>query len=86
MTSATNKIKILAELWMNYRDDDSFADFVEYNDIGLPLAYFVDSNIVDMTPRADLYLTETFDLLLASLGLEDEGFDSFEEMLVRAAS
>lgn len=86
MTSATNKIKILAELWMNYRDDDSFADFVDYNDIGLPLAYFVDSNIVDMTPRADLYLTETFDLLLASLGLEDEGFDSFEEMLVRAAS
>ena len=86
MTSATNKIKILAELWMNYRDDDSFADFVDYNDIGLPLAYFVDSNIVDMTPRADLYLTETFDLLLASLGLEDEGFDSFDEMLTRAAS
>lgn len=84
MTSAKNKIKILAELWMNYRDDDSFAEFVDYNDIGLPLAYFVDSNIVDMTPRADLYLTETFDLLLASLGLEDTGFESFDEMLSQA--
>jgi hypothetical protein len=32
-----NKISILAELWMNYRDDEELQDFIEYNDLGLPL-------------------------------------------------
>ena len=33
-----NKITILAELWMNYRDDEDLEDFVEYNDLCVPLA------------------------------------------------
>lgn len=75
------KIKILSEVWMKYRDDDAFQEFIEYNDIGLPIAYFIDTEIVDPTPRADLYISETFDMLLASLELEDKGFDSFDSML-----
>lgn len=66
---------------MKYRDDDAFQEFIEYNDIGLPIAYFIDSEIVEPTPRADLYIAETFDMLLASLELEDNGFDSFDSML-----
>jgi hypothetical protein len=84
MTSAENKLKILSELWMDYREDEAFEDFVEYNDVGLPLAYFIYSEIVPPTPRADMYLSETFDMLLASLNLEDTvagGFTSLEEML-----
>ena len=30
----SNKVSILAELWMNYRDDEQLKDFVEYNDLG----------------------------------------------------
>ncbi len=86
MTTAENKIKILSELWMDYRDEEGFAEFVEYNDIGLPLSWFIYSEIVTPTPRADIYITETFDMLLASLGLEDAtGFESLEEMLIEAA-
>lgn len=80
-TSPQMKIKILSEVWMKYRDDDAFQEFIEYNDIGLPIAYFIDTEIVDPTPRADLYISETFDMLLASLELEDKGFDSFDSML-----
>lgn len=85
MTTAENKLKILSEIWLDYRDDDSFAEFVDYNDIGLPLSYFIYTEIVSPSPRADMYISETFDLLLASLGLEDDSFNSFEEMLNRAA-
>jgi hypothetical protein len=85
MTTAENKLKILSEIWLDYRDDDSFAEFVDYNDIGLPLSYFIYTEIVSPSPRADMYISETFDLLLASLGLEDDNFNSFEEMLNRAA-
>ena len=84
-TSVEGKLRILTDLWLGYRDDDAFAEFVDYNDIGLPLAYLVYGEIVSMTPRADMYISETFDLLLASLGLEDDSFNSFEEMLNRAA-
>jgi hypothetical protein len=87
MTSSQNKIKILSELWMTYRDDEGFEEFVEYNDIGLPLSYFIHAEIVLPSPRADMYISETFDMLLASLGLEDDekGFESLEDMLVEAA-
>ena len=84
-TSVEGKLRILTDLWLGYRDDDAFADFVDYNDIGLPLAYLVYGEIVSMTPRADMYISETFDLLLASLGLEDEGFETFDEMLEKAS-
>jgi hypothetical protein len=66
---------------MNYRNEEAFEEFVEYNDIGLPIAYFIDSEIIDPSPRADLYLSETFDMLLAALELEDAGFEGLEEML-----
>ncbi len=84
MTSSEQKIKILSQLWIDWRDDEAFQDFVEYNDVGLPLAYFIEGEIVPPTPRADLYISESFDMLLASLHLEDNkdgGFDSLEEML-----
>ena len=80
-TTPANKIKILSEVWMNYRDEEAFAEFIEYNDIGLPIAYFIDAEIVDPSPRSDLYLSETFDMLLAALDLEDKGFEGLEEML-----
>ena len=81
MTNSQTKIEILSEVWMKYRDEDAFAEFVDYNDIGLPLAYFIAAEIVNPTPRADLYISETFDMLLASLELEDKGFENLEQML-----
>ncbi len=41
-----NKVSILAELWMNYRDDEQLKDFIEYNDLGLPMAYFLMNELV----------------------------------------
>jgi hypothetical protein len=81
MTSLNNKIKILATLWMEYRDEEALEDFIEYNDIGLPLAYFIDSEIVDISPRAEIYMNETFTLLLTALGIHDTGFDNLTQLL-----
>jgi hypothetical protein len=80
-TSYTNKCEILAELWLNYRADEEFADFVEYNDLGLPLAYLIANNIVKSTEMAKKFVEETFDLFLASLEIEDTGFDNIDELL-----
>jgi hypothetical protein len=80
-TSYTDKCSILAELWLNYRNDEEFQDFIEYNDLGLPLAYAIDNNIVKSTEMAQRFVEETFDLFLASLEVEDEGYESLDELL-----
>jgi hypothetical protein len=76
-----NKITILAELWMNYRDDEDLQDFVEYNDLGLPLAYFLMNELVLPTKQAEVYIDETYNLLVASLGVEDIEWTSLDELL-----
>lgn len=80
-TPFSDKCSILADLWMNYRDDEAFIDFVEYNDLGLPLAYMLNQDIVKPTEMAETFVGETFDLLLAALGIEDEGFDTLDDIL-----
>ena len=80
-TTFSNKALILADLWLNYRDDEEFRDFVEYNDLGLPLAYAIANNIVKETPTAEKFVGETFDLLLSGLGLEDTGFELLDDLL-----
>jgi hypothetical protein len=76
-----NKITILAELWMNYRDDEDLQDFVEYNDLGLPLAYFLVNEIVLPTSQSELYINETYDLFIASLQVADKEWESLDELL-----
>lgn len=81
MTSFENKCKILSDLWMNYRDDEGLADFCEYNDIGLPLAYFVVSELVRLNDIAEIYINETFDLFCAALGIPTNTiYDSLDMM------
>jgi hypothetical protein len=80
-TSYTDKCAILAELWLNYRSDEEFQDFLEYNDLGLPLAYAIDNDIVKSSEMAQKFVEETFDLFLTTLGLEDDGYESLVEVL-----
>jgi hypothetical protein len=68
-------------LWLNYKADAEFKDFIEYNDLGLPLAYAIAEGIVEATPIATRFVEETFELLLAGLAIEDEGFENLDEML-----
>lgn len=77
------KASILAEIWMEYRFEKEFKDFVSYNDIGLPLAFLVSENLVDPSPLAKSMLEESFDLLLAALKKDqDTGYESLDDLLM----
>lgn len=80
-TPLSDRADILAELWIQYKDDDDFRDFIEYNDLGLPLAYAVSHGIVEMNDQLELFVNESFDLLLSGLGIEDIGFTDLPEVL-----
>jgi hypothetical protein len=76
-----NKCEILADLWLNFKDDEDLEDFVEYNDLGLPLAYLIHSQLVIPTEACEPYVDETYNLLASSLGLDlDQDFTTLQEM------
>lgn len=83
MTEYQDKCNILAELWIEYKTDDNLSDFFNYNDLGLPLAYAVSSGIVKSTDKAERFISETFDILLATMAIEeDEGFTSLDDIFL----
>ena len=80
-TTNEAKASILSELWLNYRADEEFSDFIAYNDLALPLAFAVDAGIVEMNPKIRAFIDECWDLLLAGLDITDTGFETLDEML-----
>jgi hypothetical protein len=81
-TSFSNKCAILAELWLSHRSDEEFKDFIEYNDLGLPIAYAIAEGVVASKPMAEQFINESFELLLAGLQVEDDvEFETLEDLL-----
>ena len=80
-TPFSNRVAILADLWMNHRDDEEFEDFVEYNDLGLPFAYGLANNLISkMSVTGEGLINETWDLFLGGLEIEDTGFDNIDQV------
>jgi len=72
MTTFDSKADILTDLWINYRTDEQFADFFEYSDIGLPLAYAYQGGLVELSPIAIKIVEETYSIFIESLGLQEQ--------------
>ncbi len=80
MSDFSNVCRILGTLYENYREDIAFRDFIEFNDLGLPLAYFQKEGLAQISEDGTKYILETWELFVTSLGLEDNGFETLEEM------
>ncbi|BAU99683.1 hypothetical protein [Aurantimicrobium minutum] len=80
-TTVENKSSILGELWTEYKDAEGFKDYIDYNDLGLPLAYAVSTGIIEINPQVQNYIEDSFTLLLDILHKEDEGFEELSEIL-----
>jgi hypothetical protein len=81
LTSFEDMCSILAELWINHKEEKTFEDFISYNDLGLPLAFLVDSELVIPNEIAKKYIEETWIILLKSLDInEDVGFTCLEDI------
>jgi hypothetical protein len=85
-TEFRNKCLILADLWLEYRDDEDWDDYIKFNDLGLPLAYMIANGIVEEKDSiiGHNFVNEAFNLLLVGLGLQDEGFELLDDVLQTA--
>ncbi len=79
-TPFSERADILAELWIEYKNDVQFEDFITYNDLGLPLAYAVSVGIVESSPLAENFINETFEMFLELLSLTDTGWESLADI------
>lgn len=86
------KCEILAKVWLDYREDKEWQEYIAYNDLGLPIAYLVSHGLLlneqidevteDTFPIAANFVNEAFRLLLAGLDIqEDVGFEVLEDVL-----
>ena len=80
-TSDDVKAQILASIWIDHRGEEELADFFEFNDLGLPLAYAAFSDLIESTEKAQAIIDETFDMLLEHFGVEDAGYTDLDELL-----
>jgi hypothetical protein len=83
-TTFEAQCNILAQLWIEHREDEEFKDFVEYNDLGLPLAYFIAEGVALPTQLSETYIGETFDILMSALDVEDTGFATLDEVFTQS--
>jgi len=84
ITPLDKRCEILADLWIGFQSDPEFKDFIEYNDLALPLAYSIANNIIKIdydNDRLNSFIDEAWDLLIEGLSLKDTGYDSLNDLL-----
>ena len=62
-TPIDKQAEILAQLWMDYRDEEYFKDFFEYADLGFPLAYLISTNVVTRNPETVITKATSFGVI-----------------------
>lgn len=75
-----DKTGILGQLWIDFREDEKFSAFMEYNDIGVPMAYFIAEGLVNPTPLGEQYVEETLDMMFTLLEITEEEVDELDEI------
>ena len=71
-----DKAGLLGQLWIDFRNDENFSVFMEYNDIGLPLSYVVAEGLVpNLTPLGEEYVNETIEMLFKLLEITEAEVD-----------
>jgi hypothetical protein len=80
-TPIEKRAEILSELWIGYRDTEYVQDLLEYGDLGFPLSFMLTQGIVSHSEKTAPFIDELFDMLVDDLGLEDEDFESLDELI-----
>ena len=76
-----DKTGILGQLWIDFRDDENFSAFMDYNDIGVPMAYYLAEGLINgLTPLGEQYVEESIDMMFKLLEITEAEVDGLEEI------
>lgn len=72
-----DKVGVVGQLWIEFRNDEDFSAFMEYNDLGCPMAYMVAEGLIkELTPIGEKMITETFKMFIELINVTEEEIDS----------
>ena len=77
-TPFSNKCDILGALWLNYREEaetnEAWKAFFDYNDVALPLSYFIADGIVNPSDDGEAMrlVDETWELFCQYIDIDQE--------------
>jgi len=73
----SDKTGVIGQLWIEFRNDEDFEAFMDYNDLGCPMAYMVAEGLIkDLTPVGEEMIEETFKMFLELINVTEEEIDS----------
>ena len=76
-----DKAGVIGQLWIEFRNDEDFSAFMDYNDLGCPLAYMVAEGIVkEVTPLGEEMINETYKMLLDLLEVTETEVEILDEV------
>jgi len=75
-----DKCGILGQFWIEFREDEDLENFLDYNDIGLPMSYMIAEGLVQANPMGEQYINETFDHFIKALDLTDEDIKDVDDL------
>jgi|LakMenE01Jun11ns_1017448.scaffolds.fasta_scaffold7174858_1 hypothetical protein len=79
MTDFYLKCDILKDFAVRYEEE--YKEFIEFNDIGFPIAYFHSEGLVMAKVDGQRYVEETWELLLAEMDVDDTGFEDLDHLI-----
>ena len=79
VTDFWERCLILSEFAIRYEEE--YQEFIEFNDIGFPLAYFNAEHLALPSIDGMKYVDETWTLLLAEMDVEDTGFEDLDDLI-----
>jgi tetratricopeptide (TPR) repeat protein len=71
------KNAVIASLWIEFRKDEDFADFMTYNDLGCPLAYMYQEKLItELSDQGIGMITETFNNFMKLMDVTEADVDA----------
>ena len=70
MTDFSKVCNILGKLYSDFKEDEEFKDFIDFNDLGLPFAYFASERLCEVSDDGARYTMDTWALFFAVIHLK----------------
>lgn len=75
------KAAILAEFWLEFRDDEDFAPFWKFNDVGGPLSHMINEGMVnEASPMGESMIDQTFKMFLELFEVTQDEVEALDEI------
>lgn len=81
-TTFSSKCNILAQVYIDYSEDERFSQLCYTHDIGIPLAYIISRNLGTANSDGMVFVDNAWEDFCEILGVDQDGeYSSFDSMM-----